>query len=105
MVSEIIWTRQARINLQEIKDFISKDSEMYASRIINLIYSSVSNLLRYPEVGMIVPVKQPYVIRRIVVKKYQIIYAIHNSALYILAIYHSARRPPSGSEFIHSLFE
>ena len=60
MVSEIVWTKQARLNLQEIKEFISKDSELYASCLINLIYSSVTKLLKFPEIGMIVPVKQPY---------------------------------------------
>ncbi len=69
MVQQIIWTEEAKNNLTAIKDYISIDSEYYASKIINLIYFSAQKLLNFPEVGMEVYQSEKYKVRRVLVKR------------------------------------
>ncbi len=54
MVQKIIWTTEAQNNIKGIKEYISIDSEFYASKIINLIYFSAQKLLTFPEAGMVI---------------------------------------------------
>ncbi len=94
MVQEIIWTKEARDNLSGIKDYISIDSEYYALKIINLIYFSAQKLLKFPEIGMLVYQTETFLVRRVLVKSYRILYIIKSEKIYIIAVYHQLRQLP-----------
>jgi toxin ParE1/3/4 len=99
MVQKIIWTREAKINIKGIRDYISIDSEFYASKIINLIYLSAQKLLTYPEAGMVIYQTAQFNVRRILVKKYRLLYIIDDDKIYIIAVYHQSRQLPSSFDF------
>lgn len=70
MVQKIIWTKESKNNLAEIKEYISIDSEYYALKLISLIYLSAQQLLKYPEIGMEVYKSNEHKVRRVLVKRY-----------------------------------
>ena len=99
MVQKIIWTREAKINIKGIKDYISIDSEFYASKIISLIYFSAQKLVTFPEAGMVIYQTELFKVRRILVKKYRLLYIINNDKIYIIAVYHQSRQVPPSFDF------
>jgi plasmid stabilization system protein ParE len=103
MVQKIIWTREAQININGIKDYISIDSEYYASKVINIIYSSAQKLLTFPEAGMVIYYTEQFNVRRILIKKYRLLYIIHNNRIYIIAVYHQSRELPVSFDFLDLL--
>lgn len=89
---KIVWTEISRIDLEEIHEYISLDSEKYAWIVTNKIYNEVQLLINNPFIGRIVPEFNNKLIRELFTGKYRIIYKIVNEyQVDILRIYHSAR--------------
>jgi toxin ParE1/3/4 len=105
MVQKIIWTKQAQNNLVEIKNYIALDSLYYAKRIIYFIYQSCNQLISHPEIGMLLYKQDNFLLRRILVKKYRVIYTIYSGNIYIIAVYHQSRILPTKFDVPSSLFE
>ena len=54
-MAEIIWTKLAQKDAEEIHDFIAKDSVYYAQKTIQKFFDRISILKKYPNSGRIVP--------------------------------------------------
>ncbi len=91
-MAEIIWTFQALEDLSNIAEYLAKNSESYASRIVNLILAKVDLLASFPILGRIVPESNITSIRELVIKNYRVIYSIQDKdVISILVIRHSSR--------------
>lgn len=55
---KINWTDNAIEDLKEIKAYISKDSDFYATRLLEKLIDGVGNLSVFPEMGRCVPEAQ-----------------------------------------------
>jgi toxin ParE1/3/4 len=75
---EISWTKQAIKDIDNIAEFIAKDSECYAQIQVQRFFANVKVLERFPKTGKIVPEKQDQLIREILVGSYRVIYKIVN---------------------------
>lgn len=73
---EINWTKQAVKDIENIAEFIAKDSEHYAQIQVQRFLLSTKPLERFPKTGKIVPEKQDPSIREILVGSYSVIYRI-----------------------------
>ncbi|WP_225740609.1 type II toxin-antitoxin system RelE/ParE family toxin [Leptospira interrogans] len=51
MAKEIIWSLRARSDIQDIYDYITKDSEIYALNVINRIIETVESIPSFPLMG------------------------------------------------------
>jgi toxin ParE1/3/4 len=83
---------QSLNDIDNIADFISKDSERYAQIQVNRFFETTRILETNPEVGRIVPELSNHVIREIILGNYRIIYRIVTTDLIdILTVHHSKR--------------
>ncbi len=88
------WTLQAADDLAAIKDFIGRDSPVYARQVVERLYAAAGQVLTFPDSGRIVPERgEPY-IREVVRPPYRIIYRRGPELIEILTIHHSARLLP-----------
>jgi addiction module RelE/StbE family toxin len=87
----LIWTDPAVEDLQAISDYISKDSEYYASIFIGELIQSVEKLIEFPEIGRMVPEYQRKDIRELIVQSYRIIYQIEDNRILILTVVHGRK--------------
>ena len=88
----IRWTEPAVLDLENIRDFISRDSEYYAVEFTAKIIDAVEKLYSLPRRGRIVPETNDDSIREIIFYGYRIIYSIENNdGILILGIIHAAR--------------
>jgi len=91
MVQKIEGTEQSRNDLYNIKEYIAADSLFQAERTIKLIYSHVQKLTSYPEIGMVIYRSEKYLVRRILIKRYRVIYIFHSDTIFILSVQHQSQ--------------
>jgi addiction module RelE/StbE family toxin len=89
---EIKWTNFAVGNLNDIGNYIEKDSLRYAEIVVNSLFDSTEILEQYPLVGRIVPEFNDINIRELIRDNYRIVYRILNeNRIDILTVHHSAQ--------------
>lgn len=90
---EIRWTPQAIDDINNIAEYISKDSIKYAKIQTERFFDATEILKTQPTVGRIVPEIEKPTIRELILGNYRIIYKIINKKrIDILTIHHSARQ-------------
>ncbi len=94
-MGRVIWTEPALADVQEIVQFISKDSPRYAQNVASRIAEAPRGLGSHPHSGGRVPEFDRDDIREILVKPYRIIYCVRDSDCYVVAVIHGARDLPT----------
>jgi addiction module RelE/StbE family toxin len=79
-------------NIQDIYDFISKDSPRYADKQIQQIFDRIKVLNTFPLSGKIVPEYEMEKRRELIEGNYRIVYQIYSeTSIGIVTIHHHAR--------------
>ena len=86
------WTATARRHLRGIHDFIARDSELYARRMIERIVDRSEQIGHFPLSGRIVPEYHRDDTREVFEEPYRIIYRVKQDAIDVVAVIHGARR-------------
>lgn len=73
---KVIWTDSAIFDLNEIGEFISKDSERYAQLTVDRLFNAVDILEEQPRLGKMVPEFQNDKLRELIRLNYRIVYLI-----------------------------
>jgi len=102
VVQEIKWTLRALNDLNDIYEFIAKDSVRYAQIQVEKIQSSVSNLAEFPLMGHNVPELPHLPYREILVGNYRILYGFKKDQgqVMVMSVVHGRRllKEPSSLE-------
>jgi toxin ParE1/3/4 len=89
---EIKWTTQSLDDVDNIAEFISRDSQKYANIQVQIFFETVEILKTYPRSGRKVPEIKDSSIRELIVGFYRIIYQIQsNTQINIITIHHSKK--------------
>jgi len=73
---KVVWTTSALEDLDNIGEFIGKDSLKYAIITVEELFDSVNILEKHPRAGSIVPEFKNDTIRQLIRKGYRIVYRI-----------------------------
>lgn len=90
-MTRIEWTEPAVADLENIQDYIARDSAEYADAIVERLILSVDQLEAFPDSGRRVPESADPKIRELLVESYRIIYRRRKGAVQILAVVHGAK--------------
>jgi toxin ParE1/3/4 len=90
-MAKIEWTERALSDLQQIHDYIARDSIFYANSFANKIYERIQALQSSPEIGRKVPEMDDPSIRELVFQSYRIIYETEGELVKIVTIIHGSR--------------
>ncbi len=89
---EINWTNAALSDLNEIGEYIAKDSIRYAELTVSTLYDAVEILKGQPFLGNMVEEFRMESLRQLIKGDYRIIYRIVNKArIDILTVHHCSR--------------
>ncbi len=89
---DVKWTKRALMDIDNIADYIAKDSFHYAQIQVKRFFDKVEILKKYPSIGRIVPEKKQENIREIILGNYRVIYKIvSKEQIDILTVHHSKR--------------
>lgn len=93
-MAQIRWSLTASTDLQEIEDFIARDSVFHAVTFVDCIVESTATLLKTPHIGRVVPEFNRQDLREVIFRGYRIVYLVQNDEVLILRIVHGARNLP-----------
>ena len=95
-MGEIAWTERARRDLQDIVEYISRDSKAYAQSFSLRLRNAIGRLSSFAESGRLIPEDPERGIREVLVENYRILYRVAEGRVIILTVVHGARNiePP-----------
>ena len=93
MVKTIKWNNSASLSLSKLAEYLEYEtSDDFAIRFVNLVYSKIDKLVKYPEMGRRAP--KTKTIRFINIdKKRRMYYRKHGSTLYIVWFFDTRQDP------------
>ncbi len=91
MASRIVWSPQAADDLEQIVEFIARDSPRYARQVATDVLTAVDQAAVFPGAGRAVPELDDSAIRETRVYNYRVIYRATADAIHLAAIVHGAR--------------
>ncbi|HLP45791.1 MAG TPA: type II toxin-antitoxin system RelE/ParE family toxin [Candidatus Kapabacteria bacterium] len=91
MALKIIWSPYAASNLEEICEYISRDSKYYAAMFAKKIIKIIKEIPNFPGGGRIVPEYSDENLREKIYGNYRIIYRVQSDVIEIAAICHGNR--------------
>jgi toxin ParE1/3/4 len=92
-MASLNWTEQSIQDLENIREYIAKDSLKYSVIQVNRIKERARLLKNHQKLGRIVPEVGKEYIRELIIGSYRIIYRIvTKDRIDILTIHHSAKR-------------
>ena len=91
MARQVIWSFEASTDLDDLAEFISKDSLYYAASFVQEILEASCTLSMSFERGRIVPEISNPTIREIFIREYRLLYRIEDTRIVILGLIHGKR--------------
>lgn len=90
-VRRVVWASAARIALDEIVEYVARDSRESALRVLTRALETAASLSTLPERGRVVPELSDPAIRELFVHRYRLLYRIFDEVVVIVAFLHGAR--------------
>src|SRR3990172_1064860 len=88
---KVKWSPRAAAHLEQICDYIAKDSKYYAALFAKKILSTIKAIPQFPKSGRIVPEYNDENLREMIYGNYRIVYRLKGGLIEIVAICHGAK--------------
>lgn len=88
-MAKIVWSEEARSDLEAIGEYFERTSPQYASAIVSRLYNSVEQLADYPKLGRTVPEIEHESLRELIVEEYRVVYQLQEERIEIVTVLHS----------------
>lgn len=92
MAREVVWTRPAVEDLEEVATRIGHDSEAYASSFVREVRDAAASLGEFAERGQVVPEFGDPALRELLIRPYRLVYEIIGDRVLLVGLIHGARR-------------
>jgi len=89
---EIRWSPKAADSLEEICDYIARDSEHYAALFAKRILATIDRIPAFPKLGRVVPEYEDENLREVLFHNYRVVYRLRKEAIEVVLITHGARQ-------------
>jgi plasmid stabilization system protein ParE len=90
-MAQVRWSLTAGNDLQDIEDFIARDSVLHAIAFVDRVVESAETLLKTPQIGRMVPEFNRLDLRELIFGGYRIVYLLQDDAAFILRAVHGSR--------------
>jgi len=90
-VATVRWTERAKGDLQEVYNFIARDSPRAADALVERIARAADRLAAFPESGRTMPEFPTLPYREVIVGNYRVLYRIERESVWIAAVVHGRR--------------
>jgi len=90
-VATVRWTERAKGDLQEVYNFIARDSPRAADALVERIARAADRLAAFPESGRTMPEFPTLPYREVIVGNYRVLYRIERECVWIAAVVHGRR--------------
>ena len=94
-MAQVRWSLTAGNDLQDIEDFIARDSVLHAITFVDRIVESAETLLKTPQIGRMVPEFNRSDLRELIFRGYRIVYLLQDNKVLVLRVVNGARDLPA----------
>jgi toxin ParE1/3/4 len=88
-VARVVWTRQARRDLRNIRDFIATDAPLLADIVVGRLIAAVGRLQDFPLSGRVVPEVGREDVREVISSNFRIVYRLRETRVEVATVFHS----------------
>lgn len=100
MVKTVVWSQESLDDINNIAEYISRDSLYHAQLVVENIIERGANLKDQPESGRKVPELDNPLVRECFIYSYRLIYEINGRNIHILGVIHGKRLLESTGRFV-----
>ena len=90
-MAQVRWSLTAGNDLQDIEDFIARDSVLHAIAFVDRVVESAETLLKNPRIGRVVPEFNREDLREVIFRSYRVVYLLQDEKIVILRVVHESR--------------
>jgi toxin ParE1/3/4 len=88
---KLIWSEQALLDVEHIRDYIAQDSPAYAQPFIERLLHATRYLPEFPQSGRLMPEANNPNIREVIYQGYRIVYRLRLDTIEIVMVAHGSR--------------
>jgi len=88
---KVIWSEQALLDVEHIRDYIAQDSPAYAQPFIERLLQATRHLPEFPQIGRLMPEAKSPSIREVIYQGYRIVYRLCPDTVEIVMVAHGSR--------------
>ena len=99
MAQSVIWSQESLDDINNIAEYISRDSIYYAQQVVENIFERGDSLPEQPESGRKVPELDNPLVRECFIYSYRLIYEINEAGIHVLGVIHGKRLLESVERF------
>jgi len=81
-MAQVRWSLTAGNDLQNIEDFIARDSVLHAITFVDRVVESAESLLKTPQIGRMVPEFNRPDLRELLFRDYRIVYLLQSDGVF-----------------------
>ena len=90
-MAQVRWSLTAGNDLQDIEEFIARDSVIHAIAFVDRIIEIAETLLKTPNIGRVVPEFDRSDLREVIFRHYRIVYLLKDETVFVLRVVHASR--------------
>jgi toxin ParE1/3/4 len=94
-MAQVRWSLTAGNDLQDIEDFIARDSVLHAITFVDRTIEAAEILLKNTHLGQVAPEFSRPDLREVLFRGYRIVSLLQNDEVFILRVVHGARNLPA----------
>ena len=94
MARHVIWSTEALADIEEIAEFIARDSPVYAALTVSRLIERTEQALEFPHSGRVVPESTKPDVRELFWRDYRVIYEVMPEGVRIVTVIHGRRQLP-----------
>ena len=87
---KVIWSEDALLDVEHIRDYIKQDSAVYAEAFIERLLLATRHLPQFPLSGRLMPEAKSRDIREVIYQGYRIVYRLRPDCVQIAMVMHSS---------------
>ena len=91
MAQSVVWSQEALDDIDNIAEYIGRDSIYHAQQVVEQIFDLSDILLKQSQLGRVVPELNDPQVRERFIYSYRLIYEIKEPEIHIMAVIHGKR--------------
>ena len=94
-MTRLLWSPRALSDLERIREYISRDSPVYAEFVVRRLVRAPERLVDFPEIGRVVPEVGSPQLRELIVRPFRLVYRVRPRSVEIVTVFRSSRDFPA----------
>lgn len=94
-MTRLTWSPRAIRDLESIREYIARDSPLYADLVVQRLVHAPERLQEFPESGRIVPERDEPHLRELIVRPFRLVYRVRGNSIEIVTVFRASRLFPN----------